>query len=88
MTTQSSGRSSASGAPDPHRMAALTENAARQLEMGRTAAAEATDDLLAHGVAIVFAEDGKVLRQHGRDASPEYVRDLPPTAIAGLKTNA
>lgn len=85
MTTQPSKRSKTSGVPDPKRAAALIKRSQQRLAIARAAAATATADLLDHGIPVVYAENGKVYRRRPGVSAPEFVRDLPPSALAGSK---
>src|SRR5690242_21604564 len=85
MTTQHSKRSKRSAVPSSRRAAALAKVSAERLRIAQAAAAEATGDLLEHGIPIVYAERGKVYRKRSAVAAPEYIRDLPDTALVGAK---
>ena len=85
MTTQHSKRLKHSAGPSSRRAAVLAKRSAERLQVARDAAANATADLLAHGIPVVYAEEGKVYRKHAASAAPEYVRDLPATALARAK---
>ena len=85
MTTQHSKRLKRSAAPSSRRAAALAKRSAERLRLAQSAAGEATADLLAHGIPIVYAENGKVYRKRAAGAAAEYVRDLPATDLVGIK---
>ena len=85
MTTQHSKRLKGSAAPSSRRAAALAKRSADRLRIAQSTAAVATADLLAHGIPIVYAEEGKVYRKRAAGAAPEYVRDLPATELTGAK---
>jgi hypothetical protein len=86
MTTQPFKRLKRSAAPpSSKRAAALAKRSAERLRIAQSAATSATADLLAHGIPIVYAEAGKVYRKQSANAVPEYVRDLPATALTGAK---